>query len=130
MQNNQLLTKKKESKVKHVEFKDNSTGPLVVLLTTMSMFAKFLVHPWRRFVGLNRRTFYFILYKFIEVQTHFDMPSLVKRIWPSIKYRKLTEHGKCWMQNNQLATKIPVELKKNYSIMLFKEIMCSSCRKS
>ena len=28
-------------------------------------------------------------------------------------HQKLTEHGKYWMQNNQLPTKIPVELKDN-----------------
>ena len=41
---------------------------LVVLLTTPSMFGKFLVHLWKLCGGLNKGH---SIYRFIEGQTHF-----------------------------------------------------------
>jgi hypothetical protein len=100
---------------------------LVVLLTKLSMFAKF----WCMRGGTVEVWTKNILYRFMEGQTHFS--TSLKPLWsfmnryrmffvqtstiPPRMHQKLSKHGKFCKQNNQLPTKSHVELKDNSTIM-------------
>jgi hypothetical protein len=102
---------------------------LVVLLTKLSMFGKFLVHAWR----FENRTFYISSWRIkLILAPLFLAPSqsgILKWVWPSMNqyrmffvqtstlpprmYQRLTKYGRFCKQNNQLLTKSHNELKDN-----------------
>ena len=100
-------------------------SPLVVLNTKSIMFSHLWCMPggdvW---IWLKSN-----LFRFIEGQTHFSILSDQYRMFfclilhTTLKHtvRRLTKHGRCCGQNNQLWTKRLVELKDDNSIVFLSD---------